>query len=406
MNLREFMRFHLIKALLALVALQVGIVAIVQNFNHRPVASSDLVILNEGKSIKVSPLLNDSDKDEGDELSLTNTTKPLHGKLEQIGNSIIYTPEKGFVGGDSLTYTISDGHKNSKAAYIVFQVNKNQKPVISQDTYNAYCSETIALDVTGNDKDPEGDTVHINGFSMPKYGNLILAGGQFIYTAGSVAVEDSFMYCISDGLYNSDSAVVLINLKPKNSPNYPWINSDIGNAAIAGNTSFLKGKVIMEGSGIDIWNESDGFQFAYQLIDGDCEMVTKVESLQGTHEWAKAGIILRESLYGGSKEAFICVSNKNGTACHQRHQFNEQMEGGNRTLTAKAPYWIKLKREGDSIFYYDSPDGLKWNNLQNTEVQMNPKAYIGFAVTSHENSELAKAEFSNFYLKGKVSKLK
>jgi len=82
------------------------------------------------------------------------------------------------------------------------------------------------------------------------------------------------------------------------------------------------------------------------------------------------------------------------------------MEGGNRTLEAKAPYWIKLVRKGNAFSYYDSPDGQKWNNLGNAEVPMNKFVFAGFAVTSHNNSEIGKAVFSNYYLAGKVMKLR
>jgi hypothetical protein len=406
MNLREFLRFHLLKALLAFVAIQIAIVAIIQSYNHRPKANSDQALVIEGRSVKVTPLINDSDKDEDDELSIQQFSKPNHGSVKQKGNILYYSPDNNFVGKDSLTYTITDGQKESKIGSIVVQVNKNNKPVVNRDVSEAFCTDKIVIDVLRNDKDPEGDSIFIKGFSQPVYGHLNLLEGQLIYTAGSSVLVDSFSYYTSDGMNKSDSAWVCIMIKSKNQPCYPWVSCDVGDAAITGSFTSVNKTFVMEGSGTDIWNNADGFRFAYQTLEGDCEMVTKVESLEGTNEWAKAGIMVRESMSGGSKIAFVCVSNRSGTACHQRSITNESMEGGNRTLEAKAPYWIKLVRKGNAFSYYDSPDGQKWNNLGNAEVPMNKFVFAGFAVTSHNNSEIGKAVFSNYYLAGKVMKLR
>ena len=43
MTLREFLKYHLLKVLLGLVVLQLIILTIVQNYNHRPVAVTDNV---------------------------------------------------------------------------------------------------------------------------------------------------------------------------------------------------------------------------------------------------------------------------------------------------------------------------------------------------------------------------
>jgi hypothetical protein len=41
MDMREFMRLYLFKALLIFVIIQIAIIAFVQNFNHRPQAIPD-----------------------------------------------------------------------------------------------------------------------------------------------------------------------------------------------------------------------------------------------------------------------------------------------------------------------------------------------------------------------------
>ena len=46
----------------------------------------------------------------------------------------------------------------------------------------------------------------------------------------------------------------------------------------------------------DIGGTKDVFHFAYQEIEGDAEIVARVESITPTNEEAEAGIMFRESL--------------------------------------------------------------------------------------------------------------
>jgi hypothetical protein len=404
MDLREFMRFHLLKALLGLVAIQIIIVAIVQNYNHRPVALRDTATMIEGRTVKITPLTNDTDKDENNELSVKKVLLPLHGKVEQKGNIVFYSPDAGFVGTDSVAYTTTDGKKESAEAYIAVVVNKNLEPIAGRDITETYNQVAIVIDVLKNDSDREGDSIYINSFTQPKYGKLELIEKQLVYKTGNTTAKiDSFRYLISDGMNLSDSASVVINIKPTSDPSYPWLSTDVGDAAIPGSSANSDGKFAIQASGSDIWNATDGFNYTYQYVVGDFEMVTKVESIEGTHEWAKAGIMARESMNAGSRCAFVCLTNRNGGACSWRTEFYEQMSGGPTTGGIAAPYWIKLVRKGNNFGYFISADSKNWSNISNSEVKMPAKVYLGFALTSHNNGELAKAVYSNYKISGKTA---
>lgn len=406
MDFREFKRLYLLKALLAFVVLQVIIIAIVQNYNHKPVSLPDQGNVVEEKTIKITPLANDTDKDNEDKLSVTQFSKPLHGTVVQKGNILYYTPETDFTGKDSLTYISTDGHKKSKSTSIVIMVNKNLAPLAIRDVTKSYNEGSILINVLSNDTDREGDSIFIKEFSQPLYGKTKIYGNQFVYTISDMsAASDSFQYTISDGKSISESAYVKINIKSKNNPCYPWLSGDMGDALLPGSFTCSGNKFVIEGSGSDIWNNSDGFHYAYQNIKGDCEISVKVESLEGNNEWTKAGVMVRESLSGDSKTAFACVTTRNGITYHQRIDTNAQMEGGNRNPDIKAPYWVKLVRKGNLFNYYFSEDGKNWNNLGSREFPMNPELYIGLAVTSHNNSEKGKGVFSNLKMTGQNVKL-
>lgn len=405
MDLREFFRFHLFKVLLGLIVLQLAILTIIQNYNHRPVAQTDKTEVIEERTVKISPLINDSDKDKNDELSLKNISPPLNGKVEQKANMLFYTPNSNFSGIDSFAYTITDGKKESKPAYIVIKVNKNLAPITNRDFAVVYSGGNSIINVLANDKDNEGDSIFIKSFTQPLFGQLLLIDNKLLYVnKNSSAATDSFVYVASDGRSNSVETKVLVTIKSKNDPCYPWSSYDVGDAAKPGSLVCSNNIFTIEASGSDIWNSNDGFHYACQYVNGNCEMVAKVESLDGTNEWAKAGLMIRENLDGGSKLAFICVTGQNGIASHQRTNTNASMEGGEGASDIKAPYWLKINRTGDIFTYYMSPDGKTWKKMGSKEVPMSSNVYIGFAVTSHNNDEICKATFSNHQMTGKTAR--
>jgi outer membrane protein OmpA-like peptidoglycan-associated protein len=81
----------------------------VARFNQAPVATTDSVGTAVDTAITVPVLANDTDGD-GDPLTVTGFTQPMHGTatLESDG-TITYVPAAGFTGLDTFTYTINDG---------------------------------------------------------------------------------------------------------------------------------------------------------------------------------------------------------------------------------------------------------------------------------------------------------
>ncbi len=71
-----------------------------------PVALPDTAQTNENDSVLIGVLHNDYDTCYG--FRIDTTTTPDHGHVVIIGDSINYTPDSGFVGIDSFTYTIID----------------------------------------------------------------------------------------------------------------------------------------------------------------------------------------------------------------------------------------------------------------------------------------------------------
>ncbi|MDA0789158.1 MAG: Ig-like domain-containing protein [Proteobacteria bacterium] len=90
--------------------------------NDGPVANDDAVNTIEDTAIVISDLAllsNDTDLD-GDLLSIIDFTQPSQGTLvANPDNSFTYTPAENYKGGDSFTYTVSDGAATNTATVLI-----------------------------------------------------------------------------------------------------------------------------------------------------------------------------------------------------------------------------------------------------------------------------------------------
>ena len=169
-----------------------------------------------------------------------------------------------------------------------------------------------------------------------------------------------------------------------------------GNRAYVG--SFERataGRYSMTGSGADIWGGSDEFHFAFKEVSGAAKITAKVTSLENTDPFAKAGVMIRDTLDPDSANVAVFITPENGV----RFQYRSTAGGVTERYFAEgvtAPQWVRLERTtGGLVRAYYSQNGTAWNRFDLVQVAMSAPLYVGLAVTSH-NAELAcKAGFSD-----------
>lgn len=179
----------------------------------------------------------------------------------------------------------------------------------------------------------------------------------------------------------------------------PWQKTDIGSVGVAGNASYSSGVFTVNGSGSDIWASLDSFHFVYQALSGDGQMIARVASQQNTNAWAKAGVMIRNTLTSTSANAAMLVTPGNGLTFQRRIT-----SSGNSTSTqfgsVAAPYWVKISRTGTTFTGSRSTDGTNWTVVGSATITMGTNVYIGLAVTSHNNTVLSAAVFDNVSVSG------
>lgn len=148
-------------------------------------------------------------------ITAVDTDTP-HGTASISGDNqkIIYTPDAGFSGTDTFTYTLSDGTGAAPVTGTI-TVNVHDLPAAGPDTFTFNeDSGAHSLTVLGNDEANPGRTNTITAVSTPAHGTVTIVGGTTLsYTpAQNFFGVDTFTYTIADGSGQTDQSTVTVNL--------------------------------------------------------------------------------------------------------------------------------------------------------------------------------------------------
>ena len=174
-----------------------------------------------------------------------------------------------------------------------------------------------------------------------------------------------------------------------------WSNADVGSCSPAGSGSEVSGTFTVDGSGADIWGTADAFHYMYRSMTGDGTITARVATLENTNGWAKAGVMIRESLNADSANTLVALTPSNGVTFQHR-----TAAGNSSTYTnvggISVPYWVRLVRSGSNFSAYYSSNGSSWTQLgSTTSITMASTVYVGLAVTSHSDGTLCTTTFDN-----------
>lgn len=195
------------------------------------------------------------------------------------------------------------------------------------------------------------------------------------------------------------SNVATVTTPPATTPDAAWQHADVGSVGIAGSDDAAGNTITIRGSGADIWDNADGFRFLYRALRGDCQIEARVAAIGNTHGWAKAGVMIRESLAPGATNVFACVTAGNGLGLQVRATPGAATSFTPGPWGAAAPYWLRLVRTGNTIVASISADGTAWAILSTANVAMTADVLVGFAVTSHDNAALNTATFADPFIR-------
>ena len=218
--------------------------------NNAPVAVDDNYSTDQDAPLTIAApgvLNNDTDAD-GDSLTAAKVSDPANGTLTlNADGSFTYTPNAGFSGGDSFTYTADDCPSSSNVATVTITVNAapNAAPVAVDDSYSTDVNTPLTVADPGvltNDTDADLDLLTAVKVTDPAHGAVTLnAEGGFTYTPTTDYYgSDSFTYKANDGTTDSNVATVTID-----------VQAPVGDAGLLGYWKFD------DGSGTTALDSSD-----------------------------------------------------------------------------------------------------------------------------------------------------
>jgi hypothetical protein len=166
-----------------------------------------------------------------------------------------------------------------------------------------------------------------------------------------------------------------------------------GDPAVPGSATFAAGGTYTDsGAGSDIWNQADGFHFIYKPLVGDGMITARVlsmSSIQATTFWAKAGVMIRETLAGNSRDAYVTMTPPG----HQQVQFlDRDATGGNAADIGDAmnipfPIWVRVVRQGSTFTGFYSTNGTTFNQLgPAVTITMAPAVYVGLVASAADSN--------------------
>ncbi|MGB7587798.1 MAG: Ig-like domain-containing protein [Solirubrobacterales bacterium] len=265
-----------------------------------PVAIDDSASLNEGASAQVIDVLaNDTDIDGGPK-SIASKTNGAHGTVAIIGGGagLTYTPDAGYCGSDSFTYTLNGG---SRATVSVTVSCVDDPPVAVNDaTTVTEDASATAIDILANDTDPDGGPKTITAKTNGSHGIVSItgAGTGLTYTPDSnYCGPDSFVYFLNGGSNATVSITVSCVDDPPVAVNDAMsmaqdsaatpidvlandADPDAGPKAIAGATNGAHGTVAIIGSGASLTYAPDpgycGSDFFTYTLNGGAQATVSI----------------------------------------------------------------------------------------------------------------------------------
>jgi hypothetical protein len=199
-----------------------------------------------------------------------------------------------------------------------------------------------------------------------------------------------------------------------------------GEPAVAGSYAYDAGTGIhsVSGGGGDWWDSGEFGHFAYQPVSGDFWFQGSVSWVNsgpvaddwGTmNEWIKGGLAIRNSLnygVGNEKEVNYFMAylrpNRNMVAFQGRTTQTANMFNAESSGVPPQPAMVALNRwtdpEGDVLVQGFVDKGTGWQLVSSTWAwNLNDDAYLGLAVTSHNNSKVETAQFSGLQISAAVA---
>ena len=317
--------------------------------------------------------------------------------------------------GNGLTWDTNALYTDGTIAITTSGASDAQAPTVPQNlTTTNVTASSVTLSWSASTDLPSPGGSGIGGYYVYRNGNTatpiasVRSGTGF--TDSGLSPNTSYTYQVAafdlaaPSNVSAPSTVLRVTTQSATQSGFsPSFNGSIGAVGVTGSYTLSNGSFTVKGSGADIWGTADGFEFVSQVLTGDGSITARVVSQTNTNDWAKAGVMFRETLGASSSFVDVVVTPGAGAAMQARKGTGMSAVNTQGPSTIKAPYWVRLVRSGNTFTGYRSPDGNTWTSAGQYTISMASSVYVGLAVTSHANGTLGTAVFDNVTISGATS---
>jgi hypothetical protein len=154
----------------------------------------------------------------------------------------------------------------------------------------------------------------------------------------------------------------------------------------------------IRGSGRDVWDSSDQFQFCYRPLYGYGSISARILSQEGGNpDWAKTGLMFRENDTAGSRNvSLVMTSGAAGYFSFRTTARQGSGDMGGNLFPRTFPLYLRLQRVGQDYTGFYSDDGLLWRQAApSINFFMPDQILVGLSATAHDDGSIVAADFDH-----------
>ncbi len=238
----------------------------------------------------------------GQNISITATTDPSNGTVVvNADGSYRYTPDAGYVGPDSFTYTVTDAQDRTATGTVTISVEAPTPPTAPKYTESTpFDTELTVAAAQGLLSQATGTGITLTSSTAAAHGTVVVnPDGSYTYTPDAgYAGPDSFTYTVTDADAQTATGTVTISVEaptPPTAPKYTEstpFDTELTVAAAQGllsqatgtgitltsSTAAAHGTVVVNPDGSYTYTPDAGYagpdSFTYTVTDADAQTAT------------------------------------------------------------------------------------------------------------------------------------
>ena len=197
-----------------------------------------------------------------------------------------------------------------------------------------------------------------------------------------------------------------------------WTDAKIGAGLDTGSWAHAGGVHTINASGRDFWDAEDGGYFVYKEFDATdvidiSAQVGVVDGFQGgDNGWAKAGLMIRQSLNTNSPNVMELIARGDGEGINPQIRKAEGGTDGTDNTGPRInpgpmrPVWLRLTYDGANSFktYYKDNEADPWIEHSNDAFmsldagfELSGTILAGMAVTAHDPGQTTQVRFADVF---------